>query len=112
MAPKTIAFNSALSEVGNMSMQIVVRRTGGYGGIENVSTVDTSRLDAARRERIEQLIRDAAATLGRTEEPIGADLMRYQITVQENGATRSMTWIDDGTHGPMKQLIEEVQELS
>jgi hypothetical protein len=95
-----------------MSMQIVVRRTGGYGGVESVSTVDTSRLDPARRKRIEQLIRDAADTLGRAEEPIGADLMRYEITVQENGATRSMTWTDDGTPGLMKQLIEEVQELS
>jgi hypothetical protein len=93
-------------------MHIVVRRSGGYGGIERVSTVDTSGLDLARRKRIEQLIHDAAATLGGAEEPIGTDLMRYEITVQESGATRSMTWTDDGTPGPMKQLIEEMQELS
>lgn len=90
-------------------MQIVVRRTGGYAGTESVSTVDTSRLDTARRKRIEQLIRDAA-TVGSAEAPIGADLMRYEITVQENGTTRSLTWTDDGTPGPMKRLIEEVQE--
>jgi hypothetical protein len=95
-----------------MSMRIDVTRTGGYGGNESVSTVDTDRLDPARRKRIEQLIRDAAATFGRAEEPIGADLMRYEITVQEGGAKRSMTWTDDGTFGPIKQLIEEVQELS
>jgi len=93
-------------------MQIVVRRTGGYGGTEKVSTVDTSALDPAKRKRIEQLIGDAAGTPGRTDEPIGADLMRYEITVHQSGATRSMTWTDDGSPGPMKQLIEEVQELS
>jgi len=92
-------------------MQIVVRRTGGYGGIESVSTVDTSGLDPARRKRIEQLVGDAAAA-PHAEEPVGSDLMRYEITVQESGATRSITWTDDGTPGPIKQLIEEVQELS
>jgi hypothetical protein len=95
-----------------MSMQIVVRRTGGYGGGENVSSVDTARLDAARRARIEQLVRDAAASLRNAGEVIGADLMRYEITVQENGTTRSLAWTDDGTSGPVKDLIEEVQQQS
>ena len=92
-----------------MSMGIVVRRTGGYGGNEQVSRLDTSSLDAARRGRIEQLVRDAAATVARSPEPIGADLQKYEITVQENGNTRTLTWIDDGTFGPVKQLVEEVE---
>ena len=93
-------------------MQIVVRQTGGYGGTEHVSRVDTARLDAARRTHLEQLARDATASLRDTQEAIGADLMRYEITVQENGATRSLAWTDDGTSGPVKQLINEVQQLS
>jgi hypothetical protein len=92
-----------------MSMGIVVRRTGGYAGNERVSRLDTSRLDAARRSRIEQLVRDAAATLARGQEPIGADLVKYEITVQENGTTRTLAWTDDGAVGPVKRLIEEVE---
>jgi len=95
-----------------MGMGIVVRRTGGYAGTESVARVDTSRLDAAERRRIEQLVRDAAAALARAQEPIGADLMKYEITVQENGSTRTLAWTDDGSPGPVKQLIEEVQKLT
>ena len=91
-------------------MQIVVKRKGGFSGIENVASMDTARLDAVRRMRIEQLARDAVATLRNATEPIGADLMRYEITVQENGTTRSLAWTDDGTFGPVKELIEEVQQ--
>jgi hypothetical protein len=91
-------------------MHIEVKRKGGYSGIENVASVDTARLDAARRTRVEQLVREAVATLRNATEPIGADLMRYEITVQENGTTRSLAWTDDGTVGPVKELIEEVQQ--
>jgi hypothetical protein len=93
-------------------MQIIVRQTGGFSGAQTVASVDTAHLDASRRARIEQLARDAAASLQNAEEPIGADLMRYEITVQEDGTTRSLAWTDDGTFGPVKQLIEEVQQLS
>ena len=93
-------------------MKIVVKRSGGYSGIEHVASVDTARLDAVRRTRIEQLVRDAVASLHNAKEPIGADLMRYEIAVQENGTTRSLAWTDDGTSGPVKELIEEVQQLS
>jgi hypothetical protein len=92
-------------------MQIVVRRTGGYAGGGQVSSVDTARLDAERRNRIEQLVRDASASVER-EEPVGADLMRYEITVQENGTTRSLAWTDDGRPGPVRELINELGQLS
>jgi len=93
-------------------MQITVRRTGGYAGSQNVSSIDTSGLEASQRTRIEQLVRDAAASVRPGEEAIGADLMRYEITIRENGTNRSLAWTDDGTFGPVKQLIEEVQQLS
>ncbi len=80
--------------------------------MEDVSRVDTARLDATRRSRIEQLVRDASVNARNAKEAIGADLMRYEITVKENGTARSLAWIDDGTSGPVKQLIEEVQRLA
>lgn len=95
-------------------MRIVVKRTGGYAGIESVADVDTSRLDPARAQQLEQLVRDAAAEAARGEEVVGADLMRYEITVQQEGSTRRLSWIDDGRPepGPVKRLIEEVGALS
>jgi hypothetical protein len=93
-------------------MHITVRQTGGYAGGESVSSVDTSRLDASRRSRLEQLVRDAATAVAGGHEAIGADLMRYEITVRENGTVRSLAWTDDGAMGSVKQLIDEVRELS
>ncbi len=95
-------------------MQITIKQSGGYGGTATgtVSTVDTARLDAGQRAHIEQLARDAAASLRSPQEAVGFDLMRYEIIVNENGTTRSLAWTDDGTFGPVKELIEEVQRLS
>jgi hypothetical protein len=43
------------------------------------------------------------------EEAIGADLMRYTVTIQEGERkTRSLTWTDDAIKsGPVKRLIDE-----
>ena len=95
-------------------MRIIVKRAGGYAGAESVAEADTSRLDAAGVRRIEQLINEAAVATG-GEEAIGADLMRYTITIQEGErTTRSLTWTDDGNPnpGPVKRLIDEVGHLS
>jgi len=92
-------------------MQIIVRSTGGYAGTQQVASIDTADLEAGARTRVEQLVRDATASLRQAEDSIGADLMRYEITIRENGTTRSLAWTDDGTFGPVKQLIEEVQQL-
>ena len=91
-------------------MRITVTRTGGYAGTERVADVDTAHLDPARARAIEQMARDAAGDAGRTEEVIGADLMRYEIIIQDNGSSRRLSWTDDGNPqgGPVKRLIEEV----
>jgi hypothetical protein len=95
-------------------MQITIKQSGGYGGAATgtVATVDTARLEAGQRAHLEQLVRDAAASLRTPQEAVGFDLMRYEITIDDNGTARSLAWTDDGTFGPVKQLIEEVQRLS
>lgn len=91
-------------------MRIQVKRTGGYAGIERLADVDTSQLDPARARQVERMVSEAAAAVARGGEVVGADLMRYEITIQENGASRELSWIDDGSPepGPVKRLIEEV----
>jgi hypothetical protein len=93
-------------------VRIVIKRTGGYGGAGHTATVDTLRLDPGRARQIEQLA-DQASAAQRTE-PIGADLLRYDIKIQDGGKTRTLSFIDDGSPdaGPMKRLVEEIGELS
>ena len=67
-------------------MQVSVKRSGGFAGLtEEVAAVETAQLDAAAAQQVEQLIQsvgffDLPATIsGGT---IGADLFRYEITVE------------------------------
>jgi hypothetical protein len=94
-------------------VRIVIKRSGGYGGAQHTANVDTSRLDPARARQIEQLADQASAGATRRTQPVGADLLRYDITIQDRGKTRSLSFVDDGSPdaGPMKRLVEEIGEL-
>ncbi|MFE1438880.1 protealysin inhibitor emfourin [Streptomyces sp. NPDC058739] len=60
-------------------MRILVRRTGGFGGIERHAEVDTSGRDDAREW---QALADGAMADGRGTPPVGVpDGFSYQITV-------------------------------
>jgi hypothetical protein len=95
-------------------VRIVIKRTGGYGGAGHTATVDTLRLDPGRARQIEQLADQASAGAAQRTEPVGADLLRYDIKIQDGGKTRTLSFIDDGSPdaGPMKRLVEEISELS
>ena len=90
-------------------MRITVTRSG-FAGAEQVADIDTARLDPARARTIEQMAQAAEAEAGRAEEVIGADLMRYEITIQDDGGSHRLSWTDDGSlrKGPISRLIEEV----
>ena len=89
-------------------MRIEVRQSGGYAGRQEVASVDTSRYDSGRARRIEQLVQQASAAVS-AEEPVGADLMRYEITIQNEGKTRSLSFVDDGTPSALRSLIDELR---
>ena len=96
-------------------MRIVIRRSGGYaGGEAQTAGVDTSRLDPARAQEVEQLVLQTIADASERAEPIGADLPRYEITVEDEAGTRSLTFTDDGRPdgGAIKGLIEMLEGLS
>jgi len=95
-------------------VRIVIKRSGGYGSAEHTATVDTSRLDPGRARQIEQLADQVSAGATQRTEPVGADFLRYDITIQDGRETRSLSFIDDGSPdaGPMKRLVEEIGELS
>ena len=95
-------------------MRIVIRRSGGYAGEAQTAGVDTSRLDPARAREVEQLVQQTIADASERAEPIGADLTRYEITVEDEAGTRSLTFTDDGRPdgGAIKGLIEMLKGLS
>jgi len=95
-------------------MKISVTRSGGYAGLEETATVDTDHADPAVSSEIEELARNAAIfdisqeDLG--EEPIGADLARYEISVHEGGRHRVIAFQDDGSpaKAPLRTLAERI----
>ena len=95
-------------------MDIIVKRTGGYAGTEEVDRVNTAQLDPERRKQVEEWARQAlkGAESGPAAEPVGADLMRYEITIQDGATKRSMTWVDDGSRtSPMGRLVGGLADL-
>jgi hypothetical protein len=94
---------------GQATMQITVRRTGGYAGGTEVANIDTSNLEAGRAREIERLVDEAAAAAPQAE-AVGADLIRYEITIKDDGKTQVLTFVDIGTTdgGPLKRLIEKL----
>jgi len=92
-------------------VRIVVSQTGGYGGVHGTAAVDTSHLEPRLALAIEQLAQQAMESVDRRGPPVGADLMRYEITIEEEDRSRSLTFIDDGgaEGGPIKRRIEAVQ---
>jgi Emfourin len=90
-------------------MQIVVKKTGGYAGTTETANIDTSSLEVGRAREIERLA-DEAATARPRAEAVGADLIRYEVTIKDDGKTRVLTFVDDGNPdgGPLKRLIEKL----
>jgi hypothetical protein len=99
-------------------MQVRVVRAGGFAGIEEqVASVDTDA--APSGPEIEARIKeigffDLPATL---EEETGADQMRYEVTVNDGGRERTVTYssdpsLDQGAEGGVRaELDAMVQQL-
>jgi len=80
-------------------MRIEVRQQGGFAGLRPPPlVVDTARLDARTAGEIEQLAR----TLPPGNEPArGADLMRYDVQIDD----RSATFFEPDVPAPVRRLL-------
>jgi uncharacterized lipoprotein len=76
-------------------MKITVRQTGGFAGVSvDLASIDTSALDPARAQPIEQLVRQAGffqlpATI---EGPIGADHTYYEVTIADGARQHTVSF--------------------
>jgi hypothetical protein len=92
-------------------VRLTLKRSGGYAGIEQEPVqVDSDRLPPDARERLHTLVKDA----GEAPEAIGADLPRYELTIDDGDDTRTVAWHDDGSEAAagLRALAEEVQRAA
>jgi hypothetical protein len=99
-------------------MKITVKQTGGFAGVEvDLASVDTTTLDAARAQQVEQLVRDAAffqrpATVGSA---VGADLAKYVITVTDGSRQHTVTLeqADNSPEtAPLHRLVQSLLQMA
>jgi len=74
-----------------------VTRSGGLGGgEEELGALDTDELDGSAGARIKDLV-DEVGRLAARDQPIGADLFRYDIDIEEDqGERRHLVVIHEG----------------
>ena len=97
-------------------MKIAVKQSGGFAGeVKELLQLDTALSEPSFAQQVERIIRDGkffdlpAVVQG----DVGADFLRYEITVTDSGRQHTVIFHDDD--GPktaaMKKLLESLLEL-
>lgn len=99
-------------------MLITVKRTGGFAGLsEEVARVDTARLSQHAAQQVQQ----AVQRLGFFELPtavapeaLGADLLQYQISIEDGGREHRVSFYQDEAPGtePLLKFIDLLAEVT
>jgi len=96
-------------------MRILIQRSGGYAGIlETLCDIDTASLDSASATELEQLALNAEATAKAAGggQPIGADFLRYEVTLGDGRGERTWAIVDDNSAAvePIHRLLNYISE--
>ena len=97
-------------------MKVTIKQSGGYAGeVKDLLQLDMAQMEPSVSQQVERIIRDVkffdlpAVVQG----DVGADFLRYEITVTDSGRQHTVIFYDDG--GPktaaMKKLLESLLEL-
>jgi len=94
-------------------MKVIIQRSGGYAGVvETLCDVDTANLDAASAAAAEQLTlrAEAVAKTAAAAQPIGADLLRYEVTLEDENGRRKWAVVDDNSTRvePIRRLLDHL----
>jgi len=95
-------------------VQITIRQRGGLAGIDlQVVRIDTDTLAAGARQHVEQMIRSSGVLADQLDRPIGADLLEYEVTMEDQGRRQAWIWVDDGGPGaaPVRDLVARLTDL-
>jgi hypothetical protein len=96
-------------------MIISINQSGGYAGVnQNLATIDTTRLNAATARQIEQLVQQLTFfhLPEKVTEQVGADMLRYEITVEDINRRHTVIFDDDGSPqtAQLRQLVNLVRQ--
>jgi hypothetical protein len=91
-------------------MKITIQRSGGYAGtVETLCEVDTANLDPVPAAELEQLAvgAEAAAKAAAPAQPIGADFLKYEVTLGDDKDERRWAVVDDNSTSvePIRRLL-------
>jgi len=96
-------------------MKISIRRSGGFAGIsEEITSLDTGKLNQAAAQGVENLVRELDLFNLPTNPPgqkVGADFLKYEITVSDRGKQHTIIFNDDDAP-PTARLRDFVQRLT
>jgi hypothetical protein len=95
-------------------MKVRVVRSGGFAGVrqllgEHDSELGSDSIATQLRERIDALAR----AIDLKSPTVGADLIQYEVTLEESGVTRTLSLADEGDPNDpaMKQVLAIVDLL-
>lgn len=74
--------------------------------------IDTCTLAEGARQTVEQMIQASGALADQRDRPVGADLLEYEVTMEDRGRRQSWVWTDDGGPGaaPVRNLVARLLE--
>lgn len=97
-------------------MKISIRQSGGFAGaIETLGPIETADLPSGMAREIESEIRQLGfLSQPSQDESVGADLMRYEVTVQDGNHERTLRVVDDGSEHAegLRDLIQKLRAMS
>lgn len=92
-------------------MKISATSSGGFAGITRQHEVDTATSPAGQALEAELASRAFFATPhGAAEEPVGADIPRWTITVDADGQRHSVSFAEDGSpaNARWRELLDRI----
>ena len=97
-------------------MNISIKRSGGFAGVtEDLGTINTAQLDATRAQQVEQMVQDIGFfnLPAMLSSGIGADLMRYEVTVIDGNKQHTVAFEDDDgpETAPLRRLVESLTRM-
>jgi hypothetical protein len=95
--------------VSGEPFRIEFERSGGFAGIAQRCTIDSTQLDPAKAAELEQLLPPAdAAPSG----PGSPDRFQYDLKIVRGGQEQSVTLRDGSLTDEQKRLVELLTELA
>jgi hypothetical protein len=97
-------------------MQVTVKRTGGYAGLDQtLVSRDLGEMTARKRSGIVRRLKNLSKKAQEAEPQVGADLMTYEVEITEAAdLPEHISVVDTGDleQAPLKQVNDLIEALS